>query len=188
VTLLTNSNVTDKTLQLIDENRYCSWIRMIRVHSWLLQFVHNCKSAKQNRLSGELTSDEPMDSEVIVIRSCQQEAFPEEYKALVHKRALPHKSKLLGLNPRLDEDGLMRSNSRLANVENLSFNARCPIILPRKSYATRLIVKHAHEKGSHVSGTNGTLAELSKRFWILSAREAIREWEQSCIINLYCVL
>jgi len=32
-----------------------------------------------------------------------------------------------------------------------------------------------------VSGTNGTLAELSKRFWILSAREAIREWEQSCM-------
>ena len=101
---------------------------------------------------------------------------------------MPHNSKLLGLNPRLNEDGLMRSNSRLANVENLSFNARCPIILPRKSYATRLIVKHAHEKGSHVSGTNGTLAELSKRFWILSAREAIHEWEQSCIINLYCVL
>jgi len=181
VTLLTNSNVTDKTLQLIDENRYSSWIRMIRVHSWLLQFVHNCKSAKQNRLSGELTSDELMDSEVTVIRACQQEAFPEEYKALVHKRALPHNSKLVVLNPRLDEDGLMRSNSRLANVENLSFNARYPIILPRKSYVTRLIVKHAHEKGSHVSGTNGTLAELSKRFWILSAQEAIREWDRSCM-------
>ena len=120
-----------------------------------------------------------MDSEVKVIEACQQEAFPEEYKALVYKRALPHNSNLLVLNPRLDEDGLMRSNSRLANVENLSFDAGYPIILPR--YVTRLIVKHAHEKGSHVSGTNGTLAELSKRFWIVSAPEAIREWEQSCM-------
>jgi len=173
--------MTAKTVQIIEENRYSSWIRMI--HSWLLRFVHNsyCKSAKQNRLAGELTSDELMDSEVIAIRACQQEAFPEEYKALVHKRALPHNSKLLVLSPRLDEDGLMRSNSRLANVENLSFSARYPIILPRKSYVTRLIIKHAHEKGSHVSGTNGTLAESSKRFWILSAREAIREWEQSCM-------
>jgi len=88
VTLLTNSNVTAKTLQLIDKNRYSSWIRTISVHSWLLRFVHNCRSAKQNRLSGELTSDELMDSEVKVIEACQQEAFPEEYKALVHKSAL----------------------------------------------------------------------------------------------------
>ena len=143
----------------IEIGRYSSWIRTLRVHLWLLRFADNCKSAKQNRLSGDLTSDELMYSEVIVIKACQQEAFPEEYKALVNKRALPHNSKLLVLNPRLDEDGLMRSNSRLANVENLSVNERYPIILPRKSCVTRLIVKHAHEKGSHVSGINGTLAE-----------------------------
>jgi len=77
VTLLTNSDVTDSTVQLIDGHRYSSWIHLIRVHSWLLRFIHNCKSVKQNRLSGELTSDVLMDSEVIVIKACQQEAFPE---------------------------------------------------------------------------------------------------------------
>ena len=45
---------------------------------------------------------------------------------------------------------------------------------------TKLIVKHYHEKGKHASGTNQTFAALSIRFWIISGREEIREWEKEC--------
>ena len=62
----------------------------------------------------------------------------------------------------------------------LSEDARFPIILPRKNQVTKLIVKHYHERGKHASGTNQTLAALSSRFWIISGREEIREWEKEC--------
>ena len=55
-----------------------------------------------------------------------------------------------------------------------------PIILPRKADVTKLIVKYYHEMGHHVAGTNQTLARLSARFWIIAAREEIREWERNC--------
>ena len=41
-------------------------------------------------------------------------------------------------------------------------------------------MKHYNEKDNHVSGTNQTLASLSTRYWIVSGREEIREWENQC--------
>ena len=55
-----------------------------------------------------------------------------------------------------------------------------PIILPQKNWVTKLIIKHHHELGNHVTGTNQILASLSTRFWIIAAREAILEWEKEC--------
>ena len=41
-------------------------------------------------------------------------------------------------------------------------------------------MKFFHEKDHHAGGTNQTLAAISSRFWIISAREEIREWENEC--------
>ena len=59
-------------------------------------------------------------------------------------RELPKNSKLLGLKPRLDEEGHIRSEGRLRYAEFLSEDAQFPIILPRKNQETKLIVKHYH--------------------------------------------
>ena len=74
----------------------------------------------------------------------------------------------------------MRCDSRLKYAEFLSNDVCFPIILPRKHQVTKLFVKYFHEEGNHASGTNQTLAALSTRFWIISGREEIREWEKEC--------
>ena len=74
----------------------------------------------------------------------------------------------------------MRCDGRLKYAEYLPQDARFPIIPPRKNCVTKLIVKHYHEKNNHASGTNQLLAALSTRFWIISGREKIREWEKEC--------
>jgi len=53
------------------------------------------------------------DAETDIIKEAQHEAFQEEYKALFNFKSLPQNSKLLSLNPILDEDGLLRSDGRL---------------------------------------------------------------------------
>ena len=144
-----------------------------RVHAWVRRFVDNCRGrARQN---GELKPSEIEDTEVQVIKSAQQEAFPEEYLPLQRPKELPKNSKLLAFRPRLDEEGQMRCDSRLNYAKFLSHDARFPIILPRKHEVTKLIVKYFHEEGNHARGTNQTLAVLSTRFWIISGREEIRE-------------
>ena len=84
------------------------------------------------------------------------------------------------LNPKVGDDGVLRCDGRLKYAENLLYNVRFPVILARKSWMTKLIVKHYHEQDNHVSGTNQTLASLSTRYWIVSGREEIREWENQC--------
>ncbi|XP_048256637.1 uncharacterized protein LOC125382165 [Haliotis rufescens] len=131
------------------------------------------------RRKEELDLEEIEGAERKLISEDQKEAFPKEYWALYHDSRIPPKSKLIGLQPFLDETGVMRLNGRLRFAEVLSWEARFPIILPRKSPVTKLIVKHHHEMCHHM-GTNTTLASLSSKFWIISSREEIREWENAC--------
>ena len=61
----------------------------------------------EERSSGELSSQEISDAETDIIKEAQQEAFQEEYKALANFKSVWQNSKLLSLNPILDEDGLL---------------------------------------------------------------------------------
>ena len=106
--------------------------------------------------------------------------FAEEFSAIEENRALPKKSGLNKLTPKVDLDGLLRCDGRLKFAESLPYDVGFPIILPRGNWVTKLIVRHHHEAGHHVTGTNHTLANLSTKYWIVTAREEIREWEKAC--------
>ena len=89
-------------------------------------------------------------------------------------------TKILPLNPQIDENGLIRSGGRLESADYLPFDVKYPIILPRGNWITKLIVNYYHEKDHHVAGQNQTLAKISWRFWILRGREEVRECENNC--------
>ena len=82
----------------------------------------------------------------------------------------------------MEEHGSMRCNSRIVNSEFLPIEIRYPVILSRASWVTKLIIKQCHEDGDQSTGTNHTLAILSARHWIISAREVIREVEKNCVV------
>ncbi|XP_071095446.1 uncharacterized protein [Haliotis cracherodii] len=168
----------DQTWRL-DPCRFSDWKRLCRVFAWVYRFLSNSRTQKDMRRKEELDLEEIEGAERKLISEDQKEAFPKEYWALYHGSRIPPKSKLIGLQPFLDETGVMRLNGRLRFAEVLSWEARFPIILPRKSHVTKLIVKHHHEMCHHM-GTNTTLASLSSKFWIISSREEIREWENAC--------
>ena len=172
--------VDEGVASLLAPHKYSSWLKLKRIQAWINRFVGNCQRKGTGRISRELTVDEPQQAEIQLLKQTQRTEFPEEWKSLAQGRPLPASSKLLGLKPKLDDDGLVRSDGRLKNARFLSYDVRYPVILPRKCWLTNLIIKDAHEKGNHAFGTNQTLATLSVRYWIISAREAIREWEREC--------
>ena len=163
----------------LDPRNFSSWKRLKRVQAWVRRFIKNCRLPREERQSGELTPEGITEEQIELIKSAQKTAFPKEYTALDQKKELPRHSKLLALNPRLDEDGLMRSDSRLKYSEFISHDTRYPIILQRKNWITKLIVKAYHEDSNH-GRTNYVLASLSSKYWIISARDEIREWENEC--------
>ncbi|XP_064633630.1 uncharacterized protein LOC135491588 [Lineus longissimus] len=163
----------------LDPSRFSSWQRLTRVHAWVQRFIGNCQAAHTERKQGELEVEEVKATELLLIRQCQKEAFAEEYSALCHGRELPKSSQIAGLT-KLDADFLLRSNSRLAYADNLSYEAKFPIILPRKHHVTQLLVRFYHERENHVAGTNKILSEMSAKYWIIRGREEIRDWEAKC--------
>ena len=78
---------------------------------------------------------------------------------------------------------MIRLNTRLQYAEFLPYDVRHPIVLPQKQWVTKLIVKYFHEKGNHNAGTNQTLSLLSTKYWIIAAREKIKEWESMCYLQ-----
>ena len=164
----------------LDPDRFCSWQKMCRVLAWVNRFIDNVQRDRDCRQTGTPSVAEVADAEVFLIRECQRQAFPDEYVALAKGKVLPSSSKILSLNPQLDEDGVMRCGGRLENAAELPYDVRHPIILPRSDRVTTLIIKKYHERLHHVGGTNHTLAAISERFWIVAAREALREFERSC--------
>ncbi|XP_062566817.1 uncharacterized protein LOC134229115 [Saccostrea cucullata] len=161
----------------LDPETYSNWIRLVRVQAWVNRFLHNCRLKVMDRLAGELNAEEIEGAETQIIRTAQKCEFHCEYTLLKQNKPLEQNSKLLCLNPVIDEDGLLRCDGRLKYAEFLPYDVRYPIILPRNNYVTTLIIKYYHEKGNHVTGTNHTLSMISSRFWIISAREEIRKWE-----------
>ena len=136
---------------------------------------------KEQQDVGQLSPAEMADAEVYTIKSSQKEYFKQEYEALQRGSSVSASSKLASLSPELDSDGLIRCNGRLKYAEFLPYDARFPVILPRDSPVTRLIVRSYHEENNHSAGTNH-LSMLSRRFWGVSGREVIKECANHCII------
>ena len=137
----------------LDPTRFSSWVSLIRLHAWVCRFVNNCRLPLDKRNRGELSPEEVSDAEINIIKTAQRDGFSAEFKLLSCGKILKIDSKIIGLQPKIDDDGLMRSDGRLKFAEFLPYDVRYPIILPRKNWVTKLIVKHHHEKGFHVSGT-----------------------------------
>ena len=174
------STVTEDRL---DPTRYSSWTRLTRVSATVNRFLENCHLQSTLRKKAALRPEEIVTSEMHFIRLAQQEEFQDEIQVLMSGKGLPGRSKLLPLKPVLDEEGVLRCDGRLKlpRETQLPWQTRYPLILPRNQQITKLIIKDmcSHEKNQH-RGTNQVLAHLSSRYWIVSAREAIREWEKEC--------
>jgi len=113
------------------------------------------------------------------VKKIQQEAFPQEIKMIAEKRALLKTSPLLRLTPFLDPNGLLRVGGRLQSAL-LSSSAKHPLILPRKSVLTSLIISDAHLRTLH-GGTQVTLAVLRTEYWIIGGRTPVRSYILKCV-------
>jgi hypothetical protein len=77
-------------------------------------------------------------------------------------------------------DGVLRIDGRLRFADELPYNTRCPILLPKDHHFTRLIVLHAHRTLGHGSGTELTLTQLRTKFWIIQGRRVVRSIVETC--------
>ncbi|KRY74245.1 hypothetical protein T4A_10366 [Trichinella pseudospiralis] len=159
---------------VINPGRYSSFERLIRVIAWCRRFRHNTTMPARSRRTGiGLTSDELKEAERIWIRQEQIHAFGSKEsldKAMTKM--------LCGLNPFLDEFGVLRVGGRLGRAQ-LEEETKFPALLPRKGMIVDLLIRREHNPQLH-AGVAQTLAALRERFWILRGRSAVKRVLRTC--------
>ena len=105
-------------------------------------------------------------------------AFVHEIHDLANGKALHAKSKLLSLNPFLDQTGIMRVGGRLTHAD-LSYDRRHPILLPKSNTLTRLLIENEHVNSGH-AGIQTTLYGLRRRYWLIDGRSQVRKIILQC--------
>ena len=121
-----------------------------------------------------LESEEISNAEKYWVRETQNERFLDELTTVRGGGSISRNSPLWRLSSFLDSDGILRVGGRL-EMSNLPYDAKHPVILPKKHHISRLVIAHIHNQGHHNLGVNFTLAELRQKYWIVNGREEIKQ-------------
>lgn len=164
---------------LLNLEKYSKLSKVTRVVAWIIRFIHNAKRSSQNR-RGPLTAEEIFAAELHLVKEVQGEYFSEAIRNLKVGRPVSKKSKLYELNPVLNEHNILLVGGRLQK-SSLTFYQKHPIIIPTKNKLAELIVRNAHEKVYH-SGISSTLLYIRERYWILKARQFVKQIIKKCVV------
>ena len=168
-----------ESFKLIDcVSRFSDWTKAVGVVSYLK------RPFKKNKPKTVVTTmAERQDAEVLIFKELQRTAFQNEITRLSHQEGngkLTKNSSLLNLDPFLDDQGLLRVGGRLEK-SSLPFEVKHPIILPRSSQVTDLIIDHFHNKVKH-QGKGMTMNEIrSNGLWILGLSAAVSSHIHKCV-------
>ncbi len=158
--------------------RSSRYLKTKRVYAWVLRFLGYIRGQQK---SGQLTSEELMKAETLLLLNLQKRHFEPEINAICEQRKLPQNSPLLGYDPVIDNDsGLLHVGGRLQN-SNLPGVVRHPIILPAKDILTKQIVESLHVQGQHAA-IETTLSLVRQKYHVVHGREVVRKVVRDCLV------
>ncbi|XP_063381137.1 uncharacterized protein LOC134667644 [Cydia fagiglandana] len=178
-----------------DPSRFSEWLRLVRTTARIFQCINKFRSllAHDNPNSKNKTNPssklpplsavEMQKAEIAILRQTQTDLFGEEFALLREAKPLPKSSKLNPLCPIIDEDGLLRLDSRIKRMKNVDYATTSPIILDGRHPAVRLLIRHYHVEAAHAFNEL-VINELKQRFWILRCRSEVRMVARKCA---YCI-
>ncbi|XP_062703954.1 uncharacterized protein LOC134286358 [Aedes albopictus] len=170
---------------------YSSWNRLLKVTAYVQRFVYNLQAKRQGLVShqGPLSSEELRQAQLYHFRQAQQEVYHEEMLVLkegskngenVRKQWQQYsRSQIYKMSPFVDEDGVLRMNSRAAKCSFLFPDEKFPIILPDNHPVTKILLVDFHERYHHRN--YATVAnEVRRRYCIPRLRQTLRKMRCGC--------
>lgn len=159
--------------------RFSNISKIQRVIAYAKRFINNALKRKNAERKSYITVEENQIALEIIIKRVQQEGYDKEIKELSKSNMANNSSKILALNPFLDDAGLLRVGGRLNNAD-LPYFERHPLILPPKHIITQRIIEAAHKQSLH-GGTQLTLAYIRRNYWIINGRNTVQNVIRNCI-------
>ena len=129
-----------------------------------------------------IVSDSHM-AEILMIKEVQASHFTDEESCLKGGTIVHCNSKLFGLCPIIDGNGVMRVGGRLDHASTLSYIEKHPIVMPRVKdcNVSKLIITHYHEKCLHQDRGVTVNTIRSNGFWILALVSSVASVTYNCI-------
>lgn len=146
--------------------------------------IANLKAMAKNRVFKVLDPVTPADlnhAENFIIKTTQARYFSKEIDQLRTTGTLNKSSKLRALDPKLDENGILRVGGRSIKSSTLNYGEKHPVILPKDSYVSELIVRHYHNKVHHQGRNFSTAAVRTAGYWITGLQGLVRSLLNRCI-------
>lgn len=163
--------------------RFSTLPRMQRSFGYVLRFVYSAL-LKQPRVSSSLSLSELNRAVLFAVRLTQKAHFHDLLRQLATPNKIITPSTTAQLAPFLDKQGLIRVGGRLKN-SLLGEEAKYPLLLPKSSHFTSLLINHYHLTYLH-AGPALVIAMIRQKYWILSGRDAIRRSIFACVTCTRC--
>lgn len=176
-----NLNEASATTTLIEH--YSSWKKLVKATAWLIKLKRlllkrrKILTRKQDEPKG-LTVEDLEEAEKSIIRYEQQRHFDSELRLLRENKPVKSDSPLSRLDPRI-EDSILKVGGRIGEAP-IPVSIKNPIILPKTSCISTLILRDIHEAIGH-SGRNHMLSTLRQKFWLPSANSCARRIVRNCV-------
>jgi len=153
-------------------DRYEHYRKLVRVTSCVLSFL--------NKLKGVSSSECVNAAKLLIISTEQKICFPEVYNYFHSKTVSMIPNLITQLNLFIDSDGIIRVKSKFRTPDSQGNISNYPILLPKCSKLTELIVRDIHESTAH-SGCYAVLRELRKLFYIPCHFSVVKKILRCCV-------
>ncbi|XP_073820644.1 uncharacterized protein [Musca autumnalis] len=157
---------------------YSSLTKLVRVTAYILRFLQYKPDSKL-RFSGFLRASELRNAPQKLVKMSQYVDFPDEILQLQKGKSIHPNSRIAQLFPFLDDDGVLRVGGRLQK-DKFQYDFKHPMLLSKNSPLSLLIFSDAHQKTLH-GGLIQMQAYVTRKFWILSARNLAKRVQRQCI-------
>ena len=156
--------------------RYSSSDKLFRVTALVLKFIDKLRRKVKPDL------DYRYEAETYWIRQEQLKYLDSEIRFLTTRDRSEVPNLVKNLNSFLDDNQLLRSRGRLAQSKNHNYDENNPILLPRNSFLTCLIIEDVHSRCKHL-GVATTLVRLrAAGFWVPKGRMTVKSVLSRCIL------
>ena len=171
--LLTCHSAAISSASILPVNKYSNINKLFRITALVLRFIHRIKKSAIDN------SQIDCEAKIYWLRHEQSSHFSGEISFLDNPTSdIPPLVKSLNLF--LDNNRLIRCKGRL-DRSSLSYEVCNPILLPRNSFLSELVVWDAHQRCKHM-GIATTLNFIRKSgWWITKGRSFVKSILNKCI-------
>ena len=164
-----DTSSTPRPLSFI--TKYSTLNKTLRVTALVIHFT---AKLREKTKSNTVTAIDMKHARIVLLHSVQQFYYGDILSQIKDKAKGKRPAIIHQLGLYLDVDGLIRCRERLQYAQ-IPHNTKFPILIPKESHLSTLIVRATHCMVLHApGGVRETLTELRQSYWIPTGRQLVK--------------